>query len=111
MATQPENAFSLSDLEAIVASRGAESPDVSYTAKLLAGGISRSAKKLGEEAVEAVIAAVEGDSDGLVSESADVLYHLLVVLHARNIALQDVLNELKRRTAQSGLDEKAARGS
>ncbi|MGV6876108.1 phosphoribosyl-ATP diphosphatase [Pseudochelatococcus sp. B33] len=104
-----EKSFTLEDLEAIVARRGAESPDVSYTARLLAGGVGRSAKKLGEEAVEAVIAAVEGDRDGLVAESADVLYHLLVVLQARNIALHDVLNELKRRTAQSGLEEKAAR--
>lgn len=111
MAHQPENAFSLSDLEAIIARRGAEGPDVSYTAKLLSSGIGKSAKKLGEEAVEAVIAAVEGDRNELINESADVLYHLLVVLHARNIALQDVLNELKRRTAQSGLEEKAARGS
>lgn len=106
-----EKPFTLDDLEAILARRAAESPDVSYTARLIAGGVSRSAKKLGEEAVEAVIAAVEGDRDGLVSESADVLYHLLVVLRARNIALQDVLNELKRRTAQSGLAEKAARGT
>ncbi len=106
-----EKPFTLADLEAILALRAAESPDVSYTARLIAGGVSRSAKKLGEEAVEAVIAAVEGDRDGLVAESADVLYHLLVVLRARNIALQDVLNELKRRTAQSGLAEKAARGT
>lgn len=101
--------FTLEDLEAIVARRGAESPDVSYTARLLVGGVSRPAKKLGEEAVEAVIAAVEDDRDALVSESADVLYHLLVVLRVRNIALQDVLNELERRTAQSGLEEKASR--
>lgn len=109
--TDRDNSFSLYDLEAIVARRAQESPDVSYTAKLIAAGVARSAKKLGEEAVETVIAAVENERGDLVAESADLLYHLLVVLHARNIALQDVLNELKRRTAQSGLEEKAARGS
>ncbi|MGI6246385.1 MAG: phosphoribosyl-ATP diphosphatase [Pseudochelatococcus sp.] len=111
MADRQDTPFSLGDLEAIVARRATESPDVSYTAKLLAAGVGRSAKKFGEEAVEAVIAAVENDRAGLVSESADVLYHLLVVLRARDIALQDVLNELKRRTVQSGLEEKAARGA
>ncbi|MFC0220780.1 phosphoribosyl-ATP diphosphatase [Pseudochelatococcus lubricantis] len=111
MTDRQDKPFSLSDLEAIIARRAKESPDVSYTAKLVAAGVGRSAKKLGEEAVEAVIAAVENDRNGLVSESADVLYHLLVVLHARDIALQDVLNELERRTAQSGLAEKASRGA
>ncbi|MFD2250087.1 phosphoribosyl-ATP pyrophosphohydrolase [Pseudochelatococcus lubricantis] len=111
MTDRQDKPFGLSDLEAIIARRAKESPDVSYTAKLVAAGVGRSAKKLGEEAVEAVIAAVENDRNGLVSESADVLYHLLVVLHARDIALQDVLNELERRTAQSGLAEKASRGA
>lgn len=101
--------FSLSDLETFLARRAAASPEESYTAKLLAKGPAYSAKKLGEEAVEAVIAAVEGDRKALVMESADVLYHLLVVLRARGIALQDVLGELERRTSQSGLQEKASR--
>ena len=70
--------FTLSDLEAVVADRAAAPPDQSYTAKLLAGGPAKPAKKLGEEAVEAAIAAVQGDRAGLVSEAADVLYHLLV---------------------------------
>ncbi len=103
------NDFSLSDLERIVAERAKASPDESYTAKLIARGIEVSAKKLGEEAVEAVIAAVMKDREHLVAESADVLYHLLVVLKAANIPLEDVMAELKRRTAQTGLAEKAAR--
>jgi phosphoribosyl-ATP pyrophosphohydrolase len=93
-----------------VAERAAAPPDASYTAKLLAGGPERAAKKLGEEAVEAVIAAVQGDRAALAAEAADVLYHLLVVLHGGGVPLQDVLDELERRTAQSGLAEKAARG-
>ena len=102
--------FTLSDLEALVADRAAASPETSYTAKLLAGGPAKPAKKLGEEAVEAAIAAVQGDRAGLVSESADVLYHLLVVLRGAGIGLDEVLAELGRRTAQSGIAEKAARG-
>jgi len=101
--------FSLSDLERIVAERANASPDESYTAKLIARGMSVSAKKLGEEAVEAVIAAVMGDREHLIAESADVFYHLLVVLKAANIPLDEVMAELKRRTAQTGLAEKAAR--
>ncbi|MBY0257771.1 phosphoribosyl-ATP diphosphatase [Methylobacterium sp.] len=102
--------FTLNDLEALVADRAAASPETSYTAKLLAGGQGRAAKKLGEEAVEAAIAAVQGDRAGLVSEAADVLYHLLVVLRGGGIGLDEVLAELERRTAQSGIAEKAARG-
>ena len=101
--------FSLNDLERIVAERANASPDESYTAKLISRGMPVSAKKLGEEAVEAVIAAVMGDREHLIAESADVLYHLLVVLKAGNIPLEDVMAELKRRTAQTGLAEKAAR--
>lgn len=101
--------FTLSDLEARVAERAAASPEESWTAKLLAAGPERAAKKFGEEAVEAVIAAVKGDRAELIAESADVLYHLLVVLRARDIALQDVLSQLEARTARSGLAEKAAR--
>jgi phosphoribosyl-ATP pyrophosphohydrolase len=101
--------FSLTDLEHIVAERAKASPDESYTAKLIARGIEVSAKKLGEEAVEAVIAAVMNNREHLIAESADVLYHLLVVLKAANIPLGDVMAELNRRTAQTGLAEKAAR--
>ena len=101
--------FTLADLEARIAERASASPDESWTAKLLAAGPERAAKKLGEEAVEAVIAAVKGDRAELIAESADVLYHLLVVLKARDVALQDVLSQLEARTARSGLAEKAAR--
>ena len=101
--------FSLTDLEHIVAERAKASPDESYTAKLIARGMEVAAKKLGEEAVEAVIAAVTADREHLVAESADVMYHLLVVLKAANIPLDEVMAELQRRTAQSGLAEKAAR--
>ncbi len=101
--------FSLLDLEAIVAARANADPAQSYTAKLKVGGMARATKKLGEEAVEAVIAAMAGDKAELNKESADILYHLLVVLHMAGIGVQDVLDELQRRTAQSGLEEKAGR--
>lgn len=101
--------FTLADLERIVAERASAPPEESWTAKLLAAGPERAAKKLGEEAVEAVIAAVKGDRDELISESADLLYHLLVVLRSRDVALRDVLSQLEARTARSGLAEKAAR--
>jgi phosphoribosyl-ATP pyrophosphohydrolase len=103
--------FILTDLAAIVAERAKASPDASWTAKLMASGPERVAKKFGEEAVEAVIAAVQGDKAALTAEAADVLYHLLVLLQARGVALDDVMSELERRTTQSGLAEKAARGS
>lgn len=101
--------FSLTDLEAIVAQRAAASPDESWTAKLFAAGQPKAAKKLGEEAIEAVMAAVTGDRNNLIYESADLLYHLLVVLKIAEIPLADVMNELARRTGQSGLAEKAGR--
>lgn len=102
-------AFTLAELEARIAERAKTSPDESWTAKLLAAGPERCAKKLGEEAVEAVIAAVKGDRAELIAESADLLYHLLVVLKTRDVALKDVLSQLEARTATSGLAEKAAR--
>jgi phosphoribosyl-ATP pyrophosphohydrolase len=101
--------FTLTDLEAIVAKRANASPDESWTAKLAAAGQTKAAKKLGEEAVETVIAAISQDRKNLVDESADLLYHLLVVLKIADIPLEDVLAELERRTAQSGLQEKASR--
>jgi phosphoribosyl-ATP pyrophosphohydrolase len=102
--------FTLEDLARIVAQRASASPEESYTAKLIAAGPARAAKKLGEEAVEAAIAAVQQDRAALTSEAADVLYHLLVVLQGAEVPVQDVMAELERRTAQSGLAEKAARG-
>jgi phosphoribosyl-ATP pyrophosphohydrolase len=102
--------FSLADLEKIVAERGKSGDSGSWTAKLFAGGMERAAKKFGEEAVETVIAAVGGDSKALVSESADLLYHWLVVLALAGVPLSEVIAELERRTAQSGVAEKASRG-
>ncbi|WP_349436536.1 phosphoribosyl-ATP diphosphatase [Pararhizobium sp. A13] len=101
--------FTLSSLEAIVADRAKASPEQSWTAKLVAHGQTKAAKKLGEEAVETVIAAISNDRANLVSESADLLYHLMVVLKIADIPLQDVMSELERRTSQSGLQEKASR--
>ena len=103
--------FSLSDLEKIVEERSKASPEESWTAKLVAAGQPKAAKKLGEEAIEAVMAAVTGDRDNLTFEAADVLYHLLVVLKIAEIPLENVMAELERRTAQSGLKEKASRQS
>ncbi|MGO9134711.1 MAG: phosphoribosyl-ATP diphosphatase [Methylovirgula sp.] len=101
--------FRLEDLAALIAERAKKTADASYTRSLLDSGPARVAKKMGEEAVETVIAAVEGDAKALVMESADLLYHLLVLLQARGVPLADVLTELKRRTAQSGHSEKASR--
>lgn len=101
--------MTLDDLEARIAQRAAASPDESYTAKLIARGMEKCAQKLGEESTEAVIAAVTGNRAELVKESADVLYHLLVVLRAADLPLAEVMAELDSRTAQSGLAEKASR--
>lgn len=103
------SSFSLADLETIVARRAAAAPAESYTAALLAKGSVHCARKFGEEAVEAVIAAATEERAGLVAESADVLFHLMVVWKARGIALDEVMAELERRTAQSGHAEKASR--
>ena len=101
--------FSLADLERIVTDRGRSGDPGSWTAKLFAGGQERAAKKLGEEAVETVIAAVSGNREGLVAESADLLYHWLVVLSIAGIPLSEVMDELARRTATTGIAEKAGR--
>ena len=101
--------FTIYDLERRVDERAIADADVSYTRKLLDRGVAQCAKKLGEEAVEAAIAAISEDKDRVIGEAADVLYHLLVVLHARGIALDEVEAELAARTRQSGLDEKASR--
>ena len=101
--------FTLNDLADIVAARARSDDAGSYTRTLLSGGIETCAQKLGEEAIEAVIASVNGNREDLTAEAADLLYHLLVVLEARNVPLTDVLAELERRTGQSGLAEKASR--
>jgi len=102
-------AFTLEHLNSRVLERAGAAPEDSYTAKLIARGIERCAQKLGEEAVEAAIAAVTGDRAGLTAEAADVLYHLLVLLRAADIDLAAVMATLEARTARSGLEEKAAR--
>lgn len=96
-------------LEDIVARRAAASPDESWTAKLVAAGQHKAAKKLGEEAVETVIAAIADDRQNLTYEAADLLYHLLVVLKIADIPLSEVMDELARRTGQSGIAEKSSR--
>ncbi|SFD45579.1 phosphoribosyl-ATP pyrophosphatase [Sulfitobacter brevis] len=101
--------MTLEDLYATILARKSADPDSSWTAQLLAKGPEKCAKKFGEEAIEAIIEAVKGDQDALCSEAADVLYHLLVMLAARDVSLQSVLDELDRRQTRSGLQEKAAR--
>ena len=95
--------------ETITERKGAD-PSTSHTAKLLAKGPEKCAEKFGEEAVEAIIEAVKGDREALTREAADTIYHLLVMLAARDISLDDVLAELERREGTSGIAEKAARG-
>ncbi len=99
----------LDRLAATIASRKGADPDSSWTAKLLAKGPEKCAEKFGEEAIEAIIAAAKDDRANLTYEAADVLYHLLVMLAARDVDLADVLGELDRREGTSGIDEKAAR--
>lgn len=101
--------MTLEELEAIVAARASASPDDSWTAKLLAKGPEKCAEKFGEEAVEAIIEAVKGDRDKLASEGADVLFHFLVMLKARDLPLSAVMEELARRQGQSGIAERASR--
>jgi phosphoribosyl-ATP pyrophosphohydrolase len=101
--------FTLHDLAARVKERANASGEESYTRKLLDKGAAHCAKKFGEEAVETVIAAVDGDRKHLIAETADLLYHLLVVLEARGVKLTEVEEALAKRTSQSGLEEKASR--
>ena len=99
----------LDKLFATIASRKGCDPGTSYTAKLLAAGVEKCAKKFGEEATEAVIAAIQKDKAELAKESADVLYHLLVLWAASGITPQEVYAVLQSREGQSGLEEKASR--
>jgi phosphoribosyl-ATP pyrophosphohydrolase len=101
--------FSLADLAGIIAERARSGDPGSYTARLISAGVGRAAKKFGEEAVEAALAAVAEDAAALTSEAADVLYHLLVMLEVRGVKLEAVMAELEGRTAQGGLAEKASR--
>lgn len=99
----------LRELETVIAARKSADPDSSWTAKLLSKGPEKCAEKFGEEAIEAIIAAAKNDRENLTYEAADVLYHLLVMLAAREVPLDDVLTELARRQGQSGLTEKSNR--
>lgn len=99
----------LKSLETTIQTRKSADPDSSWTAKLLSKGPEKCAEKFGEEAIEAIIAAATNDRENLTYEAADVLYHMLVMLAARDVALDDVLNELARRQGLSGIEEKAAR--
>ncbi|MFD1508276.1 phosphoribosyl-ATP diphosphatase [Lacimonas salitolerans] len=101
--------MTLQELEQIIATRALAGADESWTAKLLAKGPEKVAEKFGEEAIEALIEAVKGDRARLTSEAADVLFHLMVMLHSRDVPIGDVMAELDRRQNQSGLAEKAAR--
>lgn len=101
--------FNLQSLEKIIGERALVEDGSSYTASLIKKGMERAAKKMGEEAVETVIASLKEDDKHFISESADLIYHLMVMWHIRGIKLDNVLEELQRRTAQSGLEEKASR--
>jgi len=102
--------MTLNDLAEIIAARKGADPESSWTAKLLSQGPEKCAEKFGEEAVEAIIEAVKGDKARLTSEAADVLYHLLVMLAAREVSIDAVLAELAARQGTSGIAEKARRG-
>ena len=104
------NLQTLADLADAIAKRRGESPDQSYTAKLLSQGVEKCAKKFGEEAVELALASMTQDKAHVSAEAADVLYHLLVLLEASQVHLSDVMQELERRKGTSGLAEKAGRG-
>tara|TARA_R110002051_G_scaffold50724_3_gene97917 strand:- start:33663 stop:33971 length:309 start_codon:yes stop_codon:yes gene_type:complete len=101
--------MTLNDLEEIIASRKLADPDSSWTAKLLSSGVDKCAEKFGEESIEAIIEAVKGDKAALTAEAADVLYHLMVMLAAADVALADVMDVLGNRQSQSGIAEKAGR--
>ncbi|MEL6467747.1 MAG: phosphoribosyl-ATP diphosphatase [Pseudomonadota bacterium] len=101
--------MTLDDLFATITARKEADPDSSWTAKLLSKGPEKCAEKFGEEAVEAIIEAVKNDKAALTAEAADVLYHLLVMLASRDVALADVMAELAHRQGTSGLTEKASR--
>src|SRR6185437_15567157 len=101
--------FTIHDLAATIDTRAASGGEASYTRKLLDKGPAHCAKKLGEEAVETVIAAIENDRNHLIAEGADLMFHFLVLLKARGVKFEDVEAALAQRTTMSGLEEKAAR--
>ena len=101
--------MTLNDLFDTIQSRKSADSSSSWTAQLLAKGPEKCAEKFGEEAIEAIIEAVKGDRQALTSEAADVIYHLMVMLASRDIAFNDVIDELSRRSSMSGIDEKSQR--
>jgi phosphoribosyl-ATP pyrophosphohydrolase len=101
--------MTLNDLFETIKARKTADPSSSWTAQLLSKGPEKCAEKFGEEAIEAIIEAVKGDKAGLTAEAADVIYHLMVMLASRDISLDDVVDELAKRQAKSGIDEKASR--
>lgn len=101
--------MTLNDLFETIQSRKTADPSSSWTAQLLSKGPEKCAEKFGEEAIEAIIEAVKGDKAGLTSEAADVIYHLMVMLASRDVSLDDVVDELAKRQAKSGIAEKASR--
>jgi phosphoribosyl-ATP pyrophosphohydrolase len=101
--------FTIYDLERRVDERAGADPDESYTRKLLDRGVAQCAKKLGEEAVELALASVVESRERLIEETADLIYHLLVVLKARDIKLAEVESVLGARVSLTGLQEKASR--
>ncbi len=101
--------FTIHDLAETIDARAASGGEASYTRRLLDKGAEQCAKKFGEEAVETVIAAVENNREHLIAESADLLYHLLVLLKSRGVQLEEVEAALAKRTSVSGLEEKASR--
>ena len=101
--------MTLNDLFETIKARKTADPSSSWTAQLLLKGPEKCAEKFGEEAIEAIIEAVKGDKAGLTAEAADVIYHLMVMLASRNISLDDVVDELAKRQAKSGIAEKASR--
>ncbi|MDG1449722.1 MAG: phosphoribosyl-ATP diphosphatase [Ascidiaceihabitans sp.] len=101
--------MTLNDLFETIQSRKTADPSSSWTAQLLSKGPEKCAEKFGEEAIEAIIEAVKGDKAGLTSEAADVIYHLMVMLASLDVSLDDVVDELAKRQAKSGIAEKASR--
>ena len=101
--------MTLNDLFETIQSRKTAGPSSSWTAQLLSKGPEKCAEKFGEEAIEAIIEAVKGDKAGLTSEAADVIYHLMVMLASLDVSLDDVVDELAKRQAKSGIAEKASR--
>ena len=106
-----DHAAILARLEQVIAARRGGDPDASYVARLHAKGLAKIAQKVGEEATETVIAALTSDVAELTGEAADLIFHLLVLLGARDVPIGAVLNELARREGMSGIDEKASRSA